>query len=361
MRRVGDGPRVLVTGGCGFLGEAVIAAFRARGSEVTSFDKVSPDYTLDGVEYLRGDIRDETAVRAALDGIGIVVHAVAAVPLAKSSQEFLEVNVGGTRTALAAAEAGGATKFVYISSSAVYGIPKHNPVGEDDLRMPLEAYGRAKNDAEDICREFGRSHAIDVSVVRPRTILGPGRLGIFGVLFDWIAGGASVPVLGRGDNVYQFVHVTDLAECIVEVAFAEGSDEFNIGGNDPDTMREALDALCAHADTGARTFSLPKRMFAATAKTTSALRLSPLAPYHWLLYGESLYFDNHKVREKLGWSPRHTSTEALLVSYDDFLAQRDRATDVQRSPHRSTPKQGVLRMFRGMSRRLFSQNSRPAR
>jgi len=346
---------VLVTGGCGFLGEEVVRTFLERGFRVRSFDKVSPDYRLDGVEYLKGDIRDEDAVRDAVKGMSIVVHAVAAVPLSKSISEFREVNVDGTRIALRASNAEGARHFIYISSSAVYGIPDHNPVEEGDSRAPLEDYGRAKNEAEDICHAFMLESEMEVSVVRPRTILGPGRLGIFGVLFDWIADGASVPVLGRGDNVYQFVHVTDLADAIAEISLRSGSHTLNIGGSSPDTMRTALEALCSHAETGARTFSLSKRLFSVVAKTTSALRLSPLAPYHWLLYGETLYFSGSKAERELGWKPRFSSTEALIESYDAYTAAPPERSSGIVSPHRSVPKQGFLRIFQGISKLLFSR------
>ncbi len=356
--RASRGGLVLVTGGCGFLGEEVIRAYLDRGFRVRSFDKVAPEYTLEGVDYVRGDIRDPAQVADAATGAQIVVHAVAAVPLSKSPTEFREVNVDGTGVALQAARDAGVRKFVYVSSSAVYGIPDHNPVVEDDPRQPLEAYGRAKNDAETICQEFAAAgDGFEVSIVRPRTILGPGRLGIFGILFDWVSSGASVPVIGRGDNVYQFVHVTDLADVIVTVSIAEGSDSFNIGGGSPGTMRSALQTLCDHAGTGARVFRLPKGLFAAGAKLTSRLGLSPLAPYHWLLYGESLYFSGEKPERVLGWTPRYSSTEALIASYDSFLARTPHESAGELSPHRSVPKQGLLGLARGASRLLFSRTN----
>ncbi|MEJ7743382.1 MAG: NAD-dependent epimerase/dehydratase family protein [Nocardioidaceae bacterium] len=89
--------------------------------------------------------------------------------------------------------------MVYTSSSAVFGIPKSNPVFPDTPPTPVEAYGQAKFEGELLCRA-AVSRGLDVSIVRPRTILGLGRLGIFGILFDWIADGAAVPVLGKGDN-----------------------------------------------------------------------------------------------------------------------------------------------------------------
>jgi len=345
---------VLVTGGCGFLGEEVIRSFLSRGFLVRSFDKVSPQHRLDDVDYIIGDARDEDAVRSALRGISIVIHAVAAVPLRKSAIEFREVNLEATRLALRLSNEAGAERFVYISSSAVYGIPEHNPVEENDPRVPVEEYGRTKKEAEDFCSSFSLRNQIDVSVVRPRTILGPGRLGIFGLLFEWVSDGASVPVIGKGENVYQFVHVVDVAEAVAKISLLEGSYTFNIGGGKPDTMADALGALCAHANTEARTFRMPKILFSALSWAMSVLRISPLAPYHWLLFGETLYFSGRKVERELAWRPQFSSTEALIASYDSYVRTSRQETTGDFSPHRSVPRQRFLKVFQMISKLLFS-------
>ena len=126
---------------------------------------------------------------------------------------------------------------------------------------PVEPYGRAKLDAEHLCRA-AVSRGLDVSVVRPRTILGHGRLGIFGILFDWIADGASVPVLGSGDNVYQFVHAADLADACRRAAERPGPAVYNVGAERFGTMREALEATLRarrHRCAGAQPAGRPDR------------------------------------------------------------------------------------------------------
>ena len=147
-------------------------------------------------------------------GVDVVHHNVAQVPLARDRDLFRTVNVDGTALLLQECERAGVRKVVHTSSSAVFGVPRSNPVTRDTPPAPGEAYGRAKLDAEELCRA-ALSRGLDVSVVRPRTIVGPGRLGIFAILFDWIADGVDVPVLGRGDNRYQFVHADDLAAACV--------------------------------------------------------------------------------------------------------------------------------------------------
>src|SRR5262249_23642587 len=155
---------------------------------------------------------DAAAVERAMAGSGIVYHCVAQVPLAKDKHLFRSVNVEGTRNLLRCAAAAKAAKVIYISSSAVFGVPKSNPVDETAIPVPGEAYGQAKLEGEQLCREFTETAGLDVTIIRPRTIMGHGRLGIFQILFEWIREGYNIPVLGRGDNVYQFVHADDLAD-----------------------------------------------------------------------------------------------------------------------------------------------------
>ena len=174
-------------------------------------------------EVVVGDVRDRAALTEACDGVDAVLHNVAQVPLAKDHELFRSVNVGGTANVLLAARDAGVAKVVSTSSSAIFGIPEANPVTEDTPGRPLEAYGRAKLVAETLCAQAVEAGQ-DVTVVRPRTILGHGRLGIMAILFEFVAEGAPVFVFGRGDNRYQFVHSSDLADAILSGRVADGQD-----------------------------------------------------------------------------------------------------------------------------------------
>jgi nucleoside-diphosphate-sugar epimerase len=210
--------RVLVTGGSGYFGEVLVRRLLEDGRSTRIFDLVDSTLRPESVELIVGDIRDGAAVRRACAGVETVYHSVAQVPLAKNRSAFWSVNHEGTRVLLEACLESGVRKVVHLSSSAVYGIPRSNPVDERTEPRPGEEYGRAKLAAEEACREaVGRG--LDVTIVRPRTILGHGRLGIMQILFEWIREGKPVPVLDRGTNVYQFVHAGDLAEgCLLAAA-----------------------------------------------------------------------------------------------------------------------------------------------
>lgn len=330
--------KALVTGGCGYFGSLLARKLRASGHAVRVFDLNGDLEDAAGIELQRGDIRDPAAAARACAGMDWVFHNVAQVPLARDKALFWSVNRDGTKRILDAAAAAGVRKVVYTSSSAVFGKPKSNPVTEETAPEPAEDYGRAKLAGEALCRE---ARGLDVSIIRPRTILGHGRLGIFHVLFDWVSRGCNVPVLGDGSNVYQFVHADDLAEACVLAAARPGPSTYNVGAAEYGTMRQALEALCAHAGTGSRVRAVPKAPAVALMRLTSALGLSPLGPYHALMYGESLYFSIDKSKRELGWAPKHSNAAMLIESYDWFLAHR-RALPAGASAHRSGLKPGIL-------------------
>ena len=335
----------LVTGGSGYFGSRLVERLLARGYRCRVFDINDPGDRPADVGFERGDVRDLDAVRRATAGVDVVFNNVAQVPVAKDRELFQSVNVRGTEHVLRAAREAGVRKVVHTSSSAVYGAPAALPVTEDTPLAPAEAYGKAKADAEQLCLRYARK-GLDVSIVRPRTILGHGRLGIFHLLFQWVSEGANVPVLGRGDNRYQFVHADDLADACALAAEHPGPGSFNIGAERYGTMRDLLETLVRHAGTGSRVKSVPMAPAVAAMRLTSALGLSPLGPYHALMYGRSMYFDTAKARAELGWAPRYSNDEMIVESYEWFRAHRHDAAGTAMSSHRSPVREGVLALVR---------------
>jgi nucleoside-diphosphate-sugar epimerase len=334
----------LVTGGAGYLGTQIVAALLRSGQRVRIFDRNRPSEAPPGVEVVQGDVRDREAVRAACRDVEVVHHNVALVPLAKDAKAFFSVNRDGTENVLQAALAAGVRKLVHTSSSAVYGIPERNPVDASVEPRPGEAYGRAKLAAEHLCRAYVE-RGLDVSVVRPRTILGHGRLGIMQILFEWVLRGRNIPVLGRGDNVYQFVHADDLVDALLRAAARPGPATYRIGAERFGTMRETLEGLTRHAGTGSRVVSVPMRPAVLAMQTTSRLGLSPLGAYHALMYGRSLYFDLTEAKRELGWQPRHGNVDMICESYDWYVSNRETILrSTSGSHHQSAVRQGVLRL-----------------
>ena len=330
----------LVTGGCGYFGSLLLSALTRQGHACRSLDINPPDQALAGVSYLQGDIRDARVVTEALQDVKVVFHCVAQVPLARDRTLLWSVNLEGTRTLLAAAS--GVRKMVLLSSSAVFGVPSSNPVDGHTIPRPAEDYGRAKLAAERLALET----PLDVTVIRPRTILGHGRLGIFALIFSWVSEGRNLYVLGRGDNLYQFVHAEDLVTACLAAAQRPGKAIYNIGAAEFGSMRQTLEGLIEHAGACSRVRSLPRRPTIWGMRLLSQLNLAPFAPYHWLMYGEEMYFDLEPAQRDLDWQPRWSNIAMMCESYDHYLANRG---NHGRSHHLTPVKEGLLRLLRWLS------------
>jgi nucleoside-diphosphate-sugar epimerase len=336
----------LVTGGAGYFGELLTRKLLERRHLVRILDVNLPAETYPDTQVVQADIRDADAVLAACEGIDLVFHNAAQVAMAKNKHLFWSVNRAGTKNLLESCLRRAVKKVVYTSSSAVYGIPNSNPVAEGTTPIPVEEYGRAKLAGEALCREYALK-GLDVSIVRPCTIMGHGRLGIFQILFEWIYEGKNIPVLNDGQNIYQFVHADDFAEACIRASTLKGADDFNCGTDRFGTMREVLEHLCRRAGTGSRVKSLPMWPVVAAMNLSAGLGISPLGSYHASMYGRSIYFDISKARTRLGWAPRYSNNEMFVESYEWYLSHRRAVLAAKEtiSRHRSAVEQGVLKLL----------------
>ena len=335
----------LVTGGAGYFGEVLVRKLLERASSVRVLDIASNAELPPEAEYLHGDIRDRSTVRTSLDGIDVVFHAVAQVPLAKDRELFESVNVGGADIIASEALAAGVKKLVMLSSSAVYGAPEFNPVSRRTPPAPREAYGRAKLAGDARALSY-TDKGLDVSIVRPRTILGHGRLGIFQIVFEWVRTNRPLYVLGGGHNRFQLVHAEDLADLCLHAAEQRGPALFLGGAARFGSMRELLANLIRRVGSRSSIRSLPMLPAAAGMKLTGRLGLTPLGDYHALMYGRELFFDTSDAERELGWWPRYSNDEMMLQSYQHYVEHRDEILARKgASHHRSVTRRGLLALL----------------
>src|SRR3954449_4050544 len=270
-----------VSGGAGFLGLHLARRLLADGHEVRTLDVVPlDDAELErSVEELRGDIRDRESVRKLVSGADVVVHAAAALPIQASRDSIRSVNVTGTEYVLDESRASDVSRVVFVSSTAVYGVPEKHPIEEDDPHVGVGSYGESKIDAEGLCRVA----AVETTIVRPKTFIGPERLGVFEILFDWIREGRRIYILGQGHNHYQLLAVEDLVDAIVRAATVPEAARmtFNIGATEFGTVRGDLQALIGHAGSGSRLTPIPVKPAEVALRTLELLRVSPLAEWHY--------------------------------------------------------------------------------
>jgi nucleoside-diphosphate-sugar epimerase len=328
--------RALVTGGSGYFGEILIQILLEKGWEVFNLDlNVNSGLPLE--KQFIGDIRNPELCSKATQGIDVVFHNVAQVPLAKDNELFLSVNIDGTRNILDAASDSGVSQYIYTSSSAVFGLPSQLPITSSSLPLPIEKYGEAKLEGEKLCLERQGSKML-IKIVRPRTILGAGRMGIFSLLDRWISEGSDIYILGNGSGPYQFVHSQDLAEGIVRSVSIESDCILNLGASSFGSFRDDLKALCDYSKTGSKVRTLPEFPFRVILQTLSRFRLLPFAPYQLLLYGKPMYFDSTEDWNRLGYQPKYSNFQCLVDGYDWYLTNATTKSDVEVSAHKSSLK-----------------------
>src|SRR5438874_5486608 len=313
-----------ISGGAGFLGLHLARRLLADGHDVRTLDVVPlDDAELERtVEELRGDIRDRESVRELVDGADVVVHAAAALPIQASRESIRSVNVGGTENVLRGADDAGVRRVVFISSTAIYGVPEKHPIEEDDPLVGVGSYGESKIDAEGLCRVA----AVETTIVRPKTFIGPERLGVFEILFDWIREGRRIYTLGKGDNLYQLLAVDDLVDAHMRAGDEPKAarETFNVGATDFGTVRSDLQALIDHAGSSSRLQPVPVKSAEIALRGLELLRVSPLAEWHYKTAHKDSFVDVSRAQRVLGWQPRLSNRAALIETYDWYVANRGR-------------------------------------
>jgi nucleoside-diphosphate-sugar epimerase len=336
----------LITGGAGFLGINLTRYLLARGHHVVSLDIADFNYPeRDRIKAIKGDIRDRSSVDRAMEGVQIVVHTAAALPLYRK-EDIFSTDLDGTRNVLQSAFEHGAERVIHISSTAVYGIPDHHPLREDDPLHGVGPYGEAKVKAEQICLEY-RAKGMCVPIIRPKSFVGPERLGVFALLYDWAKDGKNFPMIGSGNNRYQLLDVEDLCEAIYLCATLDRdrvNDTFNIGAKEFTTMREDYQAVLDAAGFGKKIIPFPAVPVIWALRILEALHLSPLYKWVYETAATDSFVSIEKAERVLGFTPKYSNKEALVRNYRWYIEHLNEFEGVSGVSHRVPWKQGVLRL-----------------
>lgn len=337
----------LITGGAGFLGINLVRYLLAKQQRITVLDIAPFDYSdvKDRVRAFRGDIRQYEDVQAAMESADIVVHAAAALPLYKPA-DIYSTDVDGTRIILKEAARRKVERVIHVSSTAVYGIPDHHPLVENDELKGVGPYGEAKVQAEAICKS-SRSNGMCLPILRPKSFIGPERLGVFAMLYEWASEGHNFPILGPGNNPYQYLDVEDLCEAIWLCATLPAdvvNDTFNIGAMEFGTPRSDFQAVLDEAGHGKRIVSLPERPVILALRLLETMHMSPLYKWIYETAGKESFVSIEKARKKLGFAPKYSNRDALIRNYRWYIANMDRLKQAGGVTHRVPWNQGALRL-----------------
>jgi nucleoside-diphosphate-sugar epimerase len=340
--------KALVTGGSGFLGINLVRYLLNKKYKVTVIDIADFDYPeKNKIRFIKGDIRNPRIVDEATKGQDFVIHTAAALPL-YTKKEIFTIDVIGTRILLQASEKNKVKRFIHISSTAVYGIPKKHPIYETDRLHGVGHYGKAKIRAEKECL-IHRNKGMCVPILRPKSFIGPERLGVFALLYDWAKDGKNFPLLGKGKNKYQLLDVEDLCDAIylcMTKPKETANNTFNIGAKEFTTIRKDFQSVLDEAGFGKKIIMFPAAPAIVFLKILEQLKLSPL--YEWVY--ETAYRDSfvsiEKAEKELGFKPNYSNKDALIRNYHwylDNLKNFERKSGVS---HRVPWDQGALRIIK---------------
>ncbi|MDP2304026.1 MAG: NAD-dependent epimerase/dehydratase family protein [Ignavibacteria bacterium] len=339
--------KFLVTGGAGFLGINLVRYLLKENHEVVSLDIVDFDYQdcKDKIQIIKGDIRNKATVLKAVKNCDQIVHTAAALPLYKE-EDIYSTDINGTKNLLEAAEKEGVIRFIHISSTAVYGIPDHHPLLENDKLDGVGPYGKSKIKAEEVCLDY-RKKGMCVPILRPKSFIGPERLGVFDLLYDWAKDGHGFPMIGNGNNKYQFLDVEDLCTSIYLCATLDEkivNDTFNIGAKEFTTMKEDYQVVLDKAGFGKRIIGLPEMPIIWTLRILEAMKLSPLYKWVYETASKDSFVSIEKAERILGFKPKFSNKDALLRNYKWYLDNIDSIQAASGISHRVRWKQGILRI-----------------
>lgn len=340
---------IFITGISGFLSINLVRTLLDKGyTNISGIDLVDFDYPeRDRIRFLQGDIRHRDEVKAIIQGADVVIHTAAALPL-YTPEEIFSTDVEGTRILLEEALNAGARRFIHISSTAVYGVPDHHPIYENDAMIGVGPYGKAKIQAEEVCLEF-RQKGMCVPIIRPKSFVGPERLGVFAIFYEWASEGKNFPMIGSGNNRYQLLDVADLCEAIylcMTLDEAVANDTFNIGAAEFTTMRKDYQAVLDAAGFGKRIIGFPAGPVVMTLRLLEKLKLSPLYPWIYETAFKDSFVSIQKAMDKLGWSPGYSNRDALVRNYRWYLEHRDQYRNMTGITHRAPWKQKALKLVK---------------
>lgn len=341
----------LVIGGAGFLGSTLIKKLTSAGHQVRAIDLLNDDSVRASTDFRQFDLHDREQLRDALKGIKTVHYCAALNPLKKAGSGFFDFNVTGTKILLEEINRAKVKHLSYFSSSAIFGNVKAEdcPIGPNFTNYrPIEIYGRSRLLGEKVISDYiGKNPELSLSIIRPRTILGPGRLGIFQILFDWVAEGRNIYIIGDGKNLIQFSHVEDCADVSMETAQKRVSGIFNLGTDQISTLRSALETFFILAGAKSKIVSIPFPIAVSALYLCDKFGLSPLAPWHYLSYHRTLYFEMDNVYARLKWRAKMSNAEMLYQSYLWYLENKATvATSLEASSHRASLNQGILKIVK---------------
>lgn len=313
--------KVLVTGGTGFTGKALVRRLLDEGHHVVALDYKEGHKTRElrewGAEVVIGSVTDKAVVERCMQGIEVVHHLAAAFREMNVPETYYwDVNVEGTRKILEAAQAAGVRKLIYCSTCGVHGNVDHPPGGEDAPIQPADYYQRTKYEAEPLVQSYFQKGMKTVTL-RPAAIYGPGDPERFFLIFKRVAGG-TFPMFGNGKTLYHPLYIDNLVDAFM-LAMQEGKGDggaYLIADEDYLEIEDLVRRVAKALGTPVRIPHYPVMPLVATGHVLEFVCkpfkiTPPIFPRRVDWYRQNRAFRIDRAKRDLGYVPRIGIDEGL--------------------------------------------------
>ena len=342
-------PKHLVTGSSGFLGSAIVKKLYKMGHEIVTIDVIEDKEISSISNFYKIDIsQNNYDTKKIFSNVDSVHHNAALVPLAKAGNNFHNVNVIGTKNILQNSIENDVKHFSHMSSSAIFGRPKKNNNVNYNKYDPTGIYGKSKYEAElEVLKVFNNEvkRFESCSIIRPRPVVGKGRLGIFEILFDWVTDNKKIPIIGSGNSKFQFAHIDDLVDVSIETAERKISGIFNIGTDKYKTLKEDLNDSFKLIGSKSKVLPVPEFLCIPSLFVLDKINLSPLSSWHYLSYSWEFHYDLDDTFKILNWRPKYSNSEMIIEAYN-WYTENKASIGKTGSSHRSKVKQQFLKFIK---------------
>ena len=323
----------ILFGGDGFVGRHLAERLNSEGAEVVVADIVKSDLRhYSKVRHVNLDVTDPvqfSKIKIAPDDAVYNLSAKMLSPIvtrAERHEFFWPVNYYGTENIIKAMDKAGNPNLIHFTTDMIYGSTVTVPMYENHPVAPLGEYGESKLATERLADEW-RARGMNISLFRPRLIIGPGRLGILAKLFKLIDLNLPVPMIGSGRNPYQFISVFDCADAAY-LAWKAGfpNEAYNLGSKNPPSVRTLLGRLIKEADSYSILLPTPGWAVKRTLDMFDWMNLPIMDPEQYLIADEECILDCSKAERELGWKAKHSDDDMLVAAYREYRDDKNAAT-----------------------------------
>ena len=342
---------ILITGGAGFFGSILKKELLKQGYFCVSVDIEKDDFQHENFVPILGDVRDKALLKKVFEKykFDAIYHCAALLAHVKKDLKNLwSSNVDGTENIVNAAKKYNVNKIVFISTNCLWGQNFDEKVTEDEIPNPIEIYGKSKLAAEKIL--LSAKDCVNSVIFRCPTIMDEGRLGLLGILFEFIEENRKIWMVGDGKNRYQFVYAKDLAQSCIKALDYNKTDIFNIGSDDVKSFNEVYEYVIEKSGSKSKLVHMPKQFMEIGMQICYMLGISPLGPYQYKMICSNFIFDTTKIKRELGFTSTLKNEEMLLKAYEFYKNNKNTILNRKNvSAHNQVAKMGIIKLIKMFS------------